>query len=168
MNKYALVLVTILFFSLYIAFEKNPKYVFIIPTPTVQPRATSNTPGAVDSGQNKPTPTEPPRPTATPAPTPAKQGPYHNGAYTGSVADAYYGNIQVRAIISGGRITDVTFLQYPNDRSTSIEINTQAMPYLKIEAIQAQSANVDIVSGATDSSYAFRESLGSALHKAKN
>lgn len=93
-------------------------------------------------------------------------GKYKDGEYTGTVADAFYGNIQVKAIISGGKITDVQFLQYPNDRSTSIMINTQAMPMLKQEAITAQSANVDIVSGATDSSNAFIQSLGSALSQA--
>jgi uncharacterized protein with FMN-binding domain len=42
------------------------------------------------------------------------------------------------------------------------------MPYLKQEAIAAQSANVNIISGATDSSYAFRQSLASALAQAKS
>lgn len=103
-------------------------------------------------------------PTAQPTVTP--RGKYKDGTYTGSVADAFYGNIQVQAVISGGKITDVIFLQYPNDRSTSIEINSQAMPYLKQEAIQAQSANVAGVSGATASSDAFVQSLGSALQQA--
>ncbi len=102
-----------------------------------------------------------------PAPSPQTSGSYKDGTYTGSVADAFYGNLQVKAVISGGKITDVIFLQYPNDRSTSIEINTQAMPLLKQEAIAAQSAQVDGVSGATQSSHAFVESLGSALLKAK-
>jgi len=93
--------------------------------------------------------------------------PYKDGTYTGSSADAFYGNIQVQAVISGGKITDVQFLQYPNDRSRSIAINTLAMPNLKQEAIQAQSANVNIVSGATDSSNAFVQSLSSALSQAK-
>ena len=95
-------------------------------------------------------------------------GQYKDGTYTGSVADAYYGNIQVQAVIYGGRLTDVIFLQYPSDRRTSVSINTQAMPYLKSEAISAQSANVNIVSGASDSSQAFRQSLGTALASAKN
>lgn len=93
-------------------------------------------------------------------------GQYKDGTYTGSVADAYYGNIQVQAIISGGKITDVQFLQYPNDNGTSHMINTQAMPYLRQEAITAQSAQVDIVSGASDSSQAFQQSLSSALSQA--
>ncbi len=106
--------------------------------------------------------------TPTPAPTkPVNNGQYKDGSYTGPAADAFYGNIQVQAVISGGKITAVNFLQYPNDRETSIMINTQAMPYLQQEAIQAQSGNVNIVSGATDTSRAFIESLNSALTQAK-
>lgn len=92
---------------------------------------------------------------------------YKDGSYTGSTEDVFYGNIQVRATISGGRITNVEFLQYPNDRGTSIMINRQAMPLLQQEVITAQSANVDIISGATDSSQGFIRSLGNALAQAK-
>ncbi len=94
------------------------------------------------------------------------QGAYKDGQYTGSIADAFYGNVQVKVTISGGKITDVQFLDYPHDRGTSIEINSQAMPYLKQEAIAAQSASVDIVSGATQTSGAFQISLASALAQA--
>jgi uncharacterized protein with FMN-binding domain len=92
---------------------------------------------------------------------------YKNGSYTGDVTDAYYGNLQVRAVIQNGKIADVQFLVYPNDRETSRQINEQAMPSLKQEAIQAQNANVDIVSGATQTSEAFVKSLQSALAQAK-
>lgn len=104
-------------------------------------------------------------PTSTPTP---RTSLYKDGSFTGDVADAIYGNIQVQAIIQGGKIVDVKFLQYPSDRSTSVYINSQADPMLTQEAIQAQSANVDIISGATASSNAFVESLGSALAKAKS
>lgn len=104
--------------------------------------------------------------TPAPTPTPARSG-YKDGQFTGNSADAYYGNIQVKVTISGGKITDVIFLNYPQDRRTSVMINSQAMPFLKQEAIQAQSAQVDIVSGATDSSLAFRQSLQSALNQAR-
>jgi uncharacterized protein with FMN-binding domain len=103
-------------------------------------------------------------PTATKTP---QKGQYADGTYTGDTFDAFYGNIQVQVVISGGKLTDVRFLQYPSDRRTSIEINTQAMPMLRQEAIQAQSANVQVISGASDSSSAFIQSLGSALQKAK-
>ncbi len=102
----------------------------------------------------------------TPAPTPTAM--YKDGTYTGPVVDAYYGNIQVEAIIQGGKLADVKLLQYPNDRSTSIRINTDAMKIWKKQAIAIQAAKVDIVSGATDSSGAFNKSLGVALAEAKN
>lgn len=92
---------------------------------------------------------------------------YKDGSYTGSVADAQWGNLQVKAVIKNGKITDVQFLQYPNDRNRSVDINSYADPQLTAEAIQAQSAQVDVVSGATDSSDAFIQSLSDALSQAK-
>ncbi|MBS1965497.1 MAG: FMN-binding protein [Chloroflexi bacterium SZAS-1] len=76
--------------------------------------------------------------------------------------------MQVQAVIQAGKLTDVQILEYPNDRRTSIRINNIALPYLISEAIQAQSANVDAISGATLSSDAFVQSLQSALNSAKN
>lgn len=100
--------------------------------------------------------------------TPAAQttAGYKDGKYIGSVADAFYGNIQVQATVQGGKIVSVDFLQYPNDRPESVSINQQAMPFLQQEAIKAQSAHVDGVSGATDTSQAFVQSLSAALSKA--
>jgi uncharacterized protein with FMN-binding domain len=92
---------------------------------------------------------------------------YMDGVYTGSSEDAYYGFIQVRAVISGGKITDVKFLQYPDDQENSIYINQQAMPYLKQEAIAIQGANVNIITGATDTTQAFVRSMDDALNQAK-
>jgi uncharacterized protein with FMN-binding domain len=91
---------------------------------------------------------------------------YKDGTYTGSVADAYYGNVQIQVIITSGKITKVKFLQYPNTHSTSVIINNQAMPYLQQETIQAQSSNVQLISGATYTSQAFVQSLQSALSQA--
>jgi uncharacterized protein with FMN-binding domain len=105
----------------------------------------------------------------TPVPAAAGTGGrYKDGEYTGIVADAFYGNVQVKAVISGGKITDVQFLDYPQDRRTSVEINSQAMPILKSEVIQSQTAQVDGVSGASQTSRAFRESLQNALSQAKS
>ncbi len=92
---------------------------------------------------------------------------YKDGTYTGSVEDAFYGNVQVQVIVSGGKISDVNFLQYPNDNQTSQFVNSQAMPLLKQEALQAQSSQVDIVSGASATSQAFQASLTNALNQAK-
>jgi uncharacterized protein with FMN-binding domain len=92
---------------------------------------------------------------------------FRDGVYNGISADAFYGRVEVVATISGGRIIDVTFLDHPKDARTSQEISARAMPILKTEAIAIQKASVDIVSGATETSLAFRESLASALIKAK-
>lgn len=101
-------------------------------------------------------------PSTTPAVT------YKDGSYTGSSENAFYGYIQVKATVQGGKLTAVQFLQYPNDQQNSIQINDQAMPLLQREAISAQSSAVDIISGATDTSQAFQKSLGSALAQAKS
>ena len=109
-----------------------------------------------------------PIPTPKPTPTAKPSGQYKNGTYTGVSADAYYGRIEVQAVISNNKLVDVVFLDHPNDRGTSVRINNHAMPILKTEAISAQSASVNTVSGATDSSGAFRVSLSSALLEARN
>lgn len=93
---------------------------------------------------------------------------YSDGVYTGPAADAYYGIIQIQALVQGGRLTALKVLKYPNDRRTSININRQALPMLRDEAISAQSADVDIISGATLTSKAFIQSLGGALRKASS
>jgi uncharacterized protein with FMN-binding domain len=74
----------------------------------------------------------------------------------------------VQTTIQNGRIVDVRFLEFPQDRRTSQRINSYAVPYLQKEAIQAQKAQVNIISGATLTSQAFSMSLQSALDKAKS
>ncbi len=107
--------------------------------------------------------------TPTPVPVVTKpKGQYADGTYTGSAVDAYYGMVQVQAVVQNGALATVTFLQYPSDRRTSQQLNNQVMPILKSEAIKAQSANVSGVSGATHTSEAFIQSLGDALAQAKN
>jgi len=98
----------------------------------------------------------------------SNQGLYKDGVYTGPQVDAYYGLVEVQATVKNGKISDVQFLKYPNDRRTSVRINNIAMPWLQQEAIQAQSANVNIISGATFTSEGFAMSLNAALKSAKN
>ena len=93
---------------------------------------------------------------------------YTDGVYTGPTADAYYGIIQIQALVQGGQLTTLKVLKYPSDRRTSVSINRQALPMLRDEAISAQSANVDIISGATLTSRAFIQSLRGALKKASS
>jgi uncharacterized protein with FMN-binding domain len=104
------------------------------------------------------------QPTATATDKP--QGQYRDGTYVGPTTNAFYGLVQVQATIQGGQLTDVQFLQYPNDRRTSQRINSIAMPRLTQESIQVQSAYVHIVSGATLTSQAFAQSLYVVLNQA--
>ena len=97
----------------------------------------------------------------------ASAGQYKNGTYTGAAEDVGYGTVQVQAVVSGGRIASVNFLQMPFDASRSAMIADQAKPLLQQEAISAQSANVDLVSGATSDWEGFKASLQAALNQAK-
>lgn len=92
---------------------------------------------------------------------------YADGQYTGPAANAYYGVVQIQAIVENGRVARLKVLQYPSDRQTSVAINRQALPLLRDEVIAAQSAEVDIVSGATLTSEAFIKSLNGALAQAR-
>jgi uncharacterized protein with FMN-binding domain len=94
-------------------------------------------------------------------------GPWKDGTHTGQPYTHEYGTVQVAAVISGGKISDVNFLQMPSDRSRSAEISSASQPQLLQETIQSQNANVDIVSGATLTSQSYQQSLQSALNQAK-
>jgi len=104
-----------------------------------------------------------PSPGASPTPTPSGA----TGTYTGQPEDAFYGTVQVRVTVSSGKITDVQPLQLPSDRARSAYISQVAGPMLRTEALQAQSARIDIVSGATYTSNAYAQSLETALQQAK-
>jgi uncharacterized protein with FMN-binding domain len=60
------------------------------------------------------------------------------------------------------RITSVSATA-PNHTDRSVRINEQAIPILRQETLTAQSAHIYIVSGATDTSYAFGQSLQAAI-----
>lgn len=124
-------------------------------------------PGVGDTGGGSSPTTTTTTGTTSGAPTGPTSAALKDGSYTGSVADAQWGYIQVKAVISGGKLTNVQFLQYPNEREYSVQVNSIADPQLTQEAIQAQSAQVDVVTGATDTSYAFMQSLGDALSQAQ-
>lgn len=93
---------------------------------------------------------------------------YKDGRYLGPVTDAFYGKMQVAATVADGKIIDTQMVRYPDDQPNSVAINKQAMTLLRQEVITAQSAHVDIVSGATQTSEAFSQSLAAALTKAQN
>jgi uncharacterized protein with FMN-binding domain len=89
-----------------------------------------------------------------------------DGTYTGSSVGTRFGNVQVQVTISGGAITDVTAVQLTDHDGKSVQISNRAAPILAQEVLSAQSANVQMVSGATYTSRAYLESLQSALDQA--
>jgi uncharacterized protein with FMN-binding domain len=85
---------------------------------------------------------------------------------TGGSAQTQWGPVQVQITVAGGKITDVTAVQYPNGNGRDQEINSYALPVLAQEALAAQSANIDHVSGATVTSDGYVQSLQSAIDQA--
>jgi len=108
--------------------------------------------------------------TATPAPAATTAAPKAasgvSGTFTGAAADTRFGPVQVQITISNGKITNVTAPQYPTESFRDQQINAQAIPYLIQETLQAQSANIQGVGGASYTSEGFYQSLVSALSKA--
>lgn len=100
--------------------------------------------------------------------TSAATGQYKDGAYTGSVADATYGQLEVVVTISGGKITNTSCPIQPDAPGHTSQVSATALPQLRQEAIAAQSASIAIVSGATQDSQAFQQSLAVALSQAQN
>jgi uncharacterized protein with FMN-binding domain len=85
---------------------------------------------------------------------------------TGNVVPTAYGPVQVAITVSGGTITQVNVLRYPDSGGTDLQINGRAVPILVQETLDAQSASIDMVSGATYTSGGYEESLQSALDQA--
>jgi uncharacterized protein with FMN-binding domain len=84
---------------------------------------------------------------------------------TGVVAQNQYGAVQVKVTVSGGKIKQVTALQLPQSDAKSAQISQYAAPQLQSEALAAQSAQIDGVSGASYTSQSYATSLQSALDK---
>jgi uncharacterized protein with FMN-binding domain len=85
---------------------------------------------------------------------------------TGAVAQTRWGPVQVRLTLADGKITAVDMVQYPDGNGRDREINDDALPVLVKETISAQSADIDMVSGATVTSTGYVQSLQSALDQA--
>ncbi|WP_229690866.1 FMN-binding protein, partial [Sphaerisporangium melleum] len=85
---------------------------------------------------------------------------------TGDVADTRWGPVQVALVLSGRKITAVQVLQSPHGNRRDLVINERALPILEQEALSAQSAQIDTVSGATYTSDGYVQSLQSALDRA--
>ncbi|MFJ9844425.1 FMN-binding protein [Kitasatospora sp. NPDC101155] len=101
------------------------------------------------------------------APAPASSG-GTTRKISGDTVNTRYGPVQVQVTLAGSRITTVDVVKYPNEERRDREINSGALPVLNQEAISAQSARIDVVSGATYTSDGYVRSLQSALDRAKS
>ncbi|MCE5289368.1 MAG: FMN-binding protein [Nocardiaceae bacterium] len=86
--------------------------------------------------------------------------------FTGDAIDTRFGPVQVQITVANGKITAVQVLQYPYRDHRDQEINSRALPVLIDETVSAQSADIDMVSGATITSDAYVDSLQSAIDQA--
>ncbi|WP_326834976.1 FMN-binding protein [Amycolatopsis rhabdoformis] len=93
----------------------------------------------------------------------ATSGSASGGTFTGTAADTPYGPVQVEITVTGGRITAARVVQVPEESGRDVRINSAAVPVLNQETLQAQSAQIDTVSGATYTSEGYTQSLQAAI-----
>jgi uncharacterized protein with FMN-binding domain len=115
--------------------------------------------------------TETPTTGATTAPvtaatSAAKATSTYTGTVTGTAADTRWGPVQVKVTLAAGKITAVDVVEVPDSNGRDQEINADAVPQLVQETLQAQNAQIDMVSGATYTSDGYVTSLQSALDQA--
>lgn len=89
-----------------------------------------------------------------------------DGTYTGAATSTAWGDVQVKMTVANGKITSITVLKHPTE-GKSVQINAEALPIYKKEAIAAQSAKIQQVSGATETYKGFTGSLQSAITQAE-
>jgi uncharacterized protein with FMN-binding domain len=101
---------------------------------------------------------------ALPSPS-ATRHVYHSGVATGALARTDYGAVQVRVTVVHGRIVKVAALRLPQGNQMDVRLSKPAARVLEQRVISAQSADVDMVSGATYTSEGYLRSLQSALDR---
>src|SRR4051812_19952082 len=118
-----------------------------------------------------PTTSEPPRTSALPLSTTTTLPPSTTtttslgNTVTGPVARNRWGDVQVRVTFSGTHIADIQAIRLPDSNSHSAALSRDAAPKLRLEVLQAQSADIDVVSSATVTSESYIESLQGALDR---
>jgi uncharacterized protein with FMN-binding domain len=86
--------------------------------------------------------------------------------YTGDAVSTRFGDVQVQITVKKGKVTKSSVTQVPWSNGRDQEINSYAVPILNSEAVDAQSASIDMVSGATYTSQGYIGSLQSAIDQA--
>ena len=86
---------------------------------------------------------------------------------TGASTSTEWGDVQLQITVSSGKITNISALTYPNDEGKSVAINQEAIPAYTKEAISNQSADIQAISGATETYKGFTGSLQDAINQAQ-
>jgi uncharacterized protein with FMN-binding domain len=149
---------TVIGLYLVLSYKSSPVTRAIVATP-----APSTSSPAADAGTATEPAAAPPPPGSTTTPTSAGS----DRTVDGAVVPTRFGDIQVEVVLAGSKIIDVKPLQLPYDRPRSQFISQQAAPLLRQEVLDAQTANIDTLSGATYTSEAYAESLQAALDQAR-
>ena len=124
-------------------------------TTTTAPSATSSAGSTTSAGST---------PTASSSSSASGSG--GDGTYTGDAVETRWGTVQVEITVESGKITSADAVQFPSENPKDQQINAYAVPALNAEVVQAQSASIDAVSGATVTSGGYIESLQSAIDAA--
>ncbi len=127
-------------------------------SPTTPPAALAGSTGSTGSGGAAAT-----QGSAGKAPAPSRSAASSTKTVSGDTEQTPYGPVQVQVQARGGKIVDIRALQLPQGFQRDLEIDRYAVPQLRQEALQAQSAHIDMVSGATYTSDGYIRSLQSAL-----
>lgn len=116
-----------------------------------------------DTDTGRPVPSgQAPGPVDSNPPTVGSGGAAGDRTINGSVVETEFGQFQVRTVFHGRTLADVQLIAEPGDRH-SRRIAESAEPALRQEALRAQSADIDTVSGATTTSEAYAQSLQAAI-----
>ncbi|MFJ8475158.1 FMN-binding protein [Kitasatospora sp. NPDC094011] len=122
--------------------------------------------GAAGASDTTPAPSGSASPSSAAGPTGGSGG-SATRKISGDTVNTRYGPVQVQVTLAGSRLTAVDVVTYPTQDRRDREINADALPTLNQEAISAQNAQIDAVSGATYTSDGYIRSLQSALDRAK-
>lgn len=141
-----------------LGYRSGPPPTRLTATPTTDAAPTDTT-SATSPSTTAPGTTGRTSPATAPVPT--------RRTATGPDVPNRFGDVQVRVTMSGGQLVDVAAVVLPTDRARSAQISQEAAPILRSEALRAQSANIDIVSGATYTSESYARSLQGAIDAAR-
>ena len=131
--------------------------------PTAAGQTTPNAGEATSSGTADPTPSASP---SAPSSAPSSGGGSSSGTFTGDAVNTRWGVVQVQITVENGTITAADAVEYPTGNRKDQQINAYAIPQLNSEAMAAQNAAIDAVSGATVTSDGYITSLQSAVDQA--